>query len=548
MTSSVELSVLQKTAVLGDGNFLLTACPGSGKTTSIAGRVAQLTREAKSVALLSYTKIGRDELTRSIQDQHGVELSSESYVGTIHSFVSRYLVRPFAHILTGSDLPVRVDQTAALSFDVQGADSRMSHYDLSGQLVASFKPLTPTELDKSRESRQAAAKEGVVNYDDALYWAYRVIREVPEVVSALAQRFDEVIVDEAQDSNEVQLAILRELHDAGLGSLVMVGDFDQTIYAFNGSQPELCKELANDCGLEHRQLTENYRASQVLCNTTAKFRQVKTPDQAVGPYRDLQLNPKVILYDPDNPEQVLTQFSTLIGGCGTTIESSACLARANSLKTLLSGDADMQLPELGKTVLRIAEADVPALLDLRDLEHAVVTRAFGRAARNLDLDELILRGMILDLIERFPSRSGIARDWFGQVDALVDECATWLSPALSSPGPKRRLGGDLDPAIQMDSVLTPTPGKLRIDSIHKTKGESIDAVMVVADWPKADWHTPQASTWAGALSSGSGPSDEELRILYVAITRARKLLVIALPNGTTDWVVDAFKSAGFDHV
>ena len=547
MSGSIELSAAQKAAVLGDGNFLLTACPGSGKTTSIAGRVADLSKQGQSVALLSYTKIGRDELSRSIEYQHGVELPSESYVGTIHSFVSRYLVRPFAHILTGSAIPVRVDQSAAIEYDPRGADSTKSHFDLANQLVGNYgKQLSYTELEKSLEGRTAAAQAGVVNYDDALYWALRVLKEVPGIAEALGRRFDEIIVDEAQDSNEVQLAILRELYEGGLSSLVLVGDFDQTIYAFAGSQPQLCRELADDCGLDQRRLVENYRASQLLCNATAQFRQLKTPDVAVGPYRQLDLSPKIVTYDPLEPTEVLGQFSSLIAGCGTPIQTSACLARGNALKGVLRGGGDIYLTDFAATILRVAEAAVPGLVDLREIEHVIVTRAFGKSARNLDLDELFVRNLALGVIENLPQRSGVAKDWFAKADALLDQTVSDLAPAVSTSKRKRPLGSEIDPAISMEQLSDIDSTGMRIDSIHKAKGESIDAVMVVAAAPTEDWHTPQAQGWASALSVGSAPNNEELRIFYVAITRARKLLALALPSTTQDWIFQAFEAAGFE--
>jgi ATP-dependent DNA helicase UvrD/PcrA len=90
------------------------------------------------------------------------------------------------------------------------------------------------------------AAVGLVNYDDALYWSYRVLNDHPDLADAVVRRFDEILIDEAQDCSPLQVACLRALVEAGLTSLVLVGDFDQSIYGFQGAAPQLCESLAED--------------------------------------------------------------------------------------------------------------------------------------------------------------------------------------------------------------------------------------------------------------------------------------------------------------
>lgn len=68
--------------------------------------------------------------------------------------------------------------------------------------------------------------------------------------------------------------------------------------------------------------------------------------------------------------------------------------------------------------------------------------------------------------------------------------------------------------------------------------------MLVAEEPDADWKTPQARDWARMLDEAMTPT-EEIRIFYVAVTRARRVLVLALPDSTQQSIIDKYLSAGF---
>ena len=114
--------------------------------------------------------------------------------------------------------------------------------------------------------REHMRHRGLVDFDDLLLMAGQLLQldDVSRVVRAQQRH---ILVDEFQDVSGVQFNVLRPLVDGAPGrSLCVVGDDDQTIYAWNGSTTQIFQMLREHCGPTHRlvQLTENYRSSQSI--------------------------------------------------------------------------------------------------------------------------------------------------------------------------------------------------------------------------------------------------------------------------------------------
>ena len=244
--------------------------------------------------MVSFTNIGADEITSKVQNVHGLTVAGDGYAGTIHAFLQRYVLTPFAHRLTGSKVAVRIDPRSVELQDPDGVKSQDYTFHVDGSIRFNDPAKgAPHNHQLILNVKLAAAKEGVVSSNDALYWAVRVLAEVPGAATALALRFDEIIVDEAQDTTEFQLMCLGWLRSAGLGSLVLVGDYDQSIYGFNGARRDLCQKFSDEWDLLPKLLTENYRSSQEICNVAGRLRGMSPADTAVGPHKAFGVPPQV---------------------------------------------------------------------------------------------------------------------------------------------------------------------------------------------------------------------------------------------------------------
>ncbi|MFI7163826.1 UvrD-helicase domain-containing protein [Rhodococcus erythropolis] len=546
------LSDDQAAAMLGEGDLILTACPGSGKTRSIAARMAMLVSEGEALALVSYTNTGADEIARAAAELHGTRIDGLNFVGTLHSFIHKYLIQPFAHLLTGSVVPVRIDPDAVSELSPIGDRVHNYRYTVDGVLVpkGAKTPSAPADILAAQTSKELAASRGVVGYDDALHYSYRILQEFPNIARALAIRFGEIIVDEAQDSNEAQLAILSAIKLAGLKSLVLVGDYDQTIYSFGGSRPDLCQRLATELGLRPWELRENFRSSQILCNTTARFRQNKAPDLAVGKYAFDQTQPRILLYDPGSPEELPESFSRLLSEAGQP-SSSVILVRSKALRARISGRPDIELwNEIEILIDAKMSESAPSLRKWRSLETMLLRCSLGGADGAAGcISRGDLRRYSVELVQMLPDLGGSIGDWAVQVLEVVDSVAEALHPENARKLARGRTIPQGWYRVELQKYLLGS-SPWDVETIHSSKGTTVEAVMIVANEPSKPWMTSDAANWSRPLMSGSnsgasGPGSEELRIFYVGVTRAERSLVVALPNSTPSNLVSSFVHAGF---
>ena len=123
------------------------------------------------------------------------------------------------------------------------------HFRADGSLTVDVPQTIGLSVDEAvaRGETQARAlkrqlfRRGLLSPSDAMYVAMRVLEDHDHVAAALTQRFDEVIVDEAQDTYSVQFASLDALKANNLTSIVLAGDVDQAIYGWMGPRPRRAK-------------------------------------------------------------------------------------------------------------------------------------------------------------------------------------------------------------------------------------------------------------------------------------------------------------------
>ena len=111
--------------------------------------------------------------------------------------------------------------------------------------------------------QDAKRNAGLVDYTDMIATAERLLRERPDILASLTSRIDCLVVDEFQDTNPLQFALLWRLRDAGVPTLV-VGDLKQAIMGFQGADPRLFDALQRNHPEESEPLTRNWRSQPQL--------------------------------------------------------------------------------------------------------------------------------------------------------------------------------------------------------------------------------------------------------------------------------------------
>jgi ATP-dependent DNA helicase UvrD/PcrA len=203
---------------------------------SEGGRATAAARGCRAHRALSYTNVAVEEIAAAAESA-GAPVTEPDFLGTLHRVLLRYVVRPFGMKCMGCDAPPRLiadppTRNETVSFRDGWAQRAVSIWDLHYRADSSFvlgadaDVLHETTLDATqiaanaqrgaRKLKQDLAAQGLMSLSDAMYWAQRALEDV-ECARAVAARFDELVVDEAQDTMDTQVRCLELLKAAGHG-------------------------------------------------------------------------------------------------------------------------------------------------------------------------------------------------------------------------------------------------------------------------------------------------------------------------------------------
>ncbi|MGG1944314.1 ATP-dependent helicase [Trinickia sp. NRRL B-1857] len=271
-----KLNDAQRAAVehgVGDGAspgapLLVIAGAGSGKTNTLAHRVAHLLvkgADPRRVLLLTFSRRAAEDMTRRATRIAAQALGTRAdlaqaltWTGTFHGVGAR-LLREYAESIglspafTINDREDCADLMNVVRHEL-GLSAKERRFPVKGTCLAIYSRVVNTGATLSQVLEQAfpwcsewepqlralfaayvAAKQeqNVLDYDDLLLYWSRMAAE-PAIAADLSQRFDHVLVDEYQDTNRLQAAILLSMKPDGRG-LTVVGDDAQSIYSFRGA-------------------------------------------------------------------------------------------------------------------------------------------------------------------------------------------------------------------------------------------------------------------------------------------------------------------------
>ena len=268
----------------GDGPLLVLAGAGTGKTRVLVHRIAHLVSipppggaDPRGILAVTFTNKAAGEMKHRLRGLLGARADA-MWIGTFHATCARLLRRHgeavgltksfvifddddqmklVEKLLKETGLDEQVSARTVLSrFDRaknRGVDPRSVKTGAFDDVIERIFPLYEAQL----------AKENAVDFNDLLLKTLKLF-EHPDTRPALVTRFSHVLVDEFQDTNRVQYDLVRRLAEA-TRNLTVVGDDDQSIYAWRGAEPRNLLDFDRDfpdalvVKLEH-----NYRSTQVI--------------------------------------------------------------------------------------------------------------------------------------------------------------------------------------------------------------------------------------------------------------------------------------------
>lgn len=282
------------------GPLLIIAGAGSGKTNTLAHRVAHLIvngADPRRILLMTFSRRAASEMTKRVERIAGevlgrdarVAADSLTWAGTFHGIGAR-LLREHAHEI-GLDPAFTIhdrEDSADLMNLVRhelGYSKTESRFPAKGTCLAIYSRAVNAQVPLGEvlgnafpwcvgwetdlkvlfaafvEAKQA---QNVLDYDDLLLWWAQMTTE-PELAAEIGSRFDHVLVDEYQDTNRLQASILLALKPDGAG-LTVVGDDAQSIYSFRAAEVRNILDFPNQFALpvETIMLEQNYRSTDAI--------------------------------------------------------------------------------------------------------------------------------------------------------------------------------------------------------------------------------------------------------------------------------------------
>lgn len=579
-----------------NGCVVVKACPGSGKTYSVAARVSKLLSQKnfknKGIAALSFTNVACDEIADKLLNDFGVQnkIGYPHFLGTLDSFINQYVFMPFGHLfmkckqrpeLVGEpystwsinryvrDPHQYFDKT---TFDIndnlimiapyQAFHFKWDYFNKSGAINGNIQNIINSKFN--------LFKVGYANQSDANYIALKILQKYPLIAQNIANQFEYFIIDEAQDTNDIHMGIIDTLNFSGASNFMLIGDRDQSIFEWNNARPELFDNKYNQW--EKIELNENRRSSGNICkfiSFLSSFERINAVTKSIANY---DYSPSIVGYVPEKkkrgtqtwlitPEESKESFDRIVTlFCATCEENSikinkqnvAILYRGQSKSQLLGVQRDKfefssnpwlpnnyhvkdvvkgkHLYENGsfKEGYRLLEKGIIEAINKPDNNNFYCTSSFVQSL--IDSNGIKEhRDGIFELIELMPTtKQKTLNEWINESNQLFSEYKIQFLIEYDN-------GNILIDELFGNNMNQGDVHPFYFGTVHSAKGKTFEAVLLLLG-KRAGAGKNYVNMLNVDLNTLSPSNQEEMRIVYVGITRPRKVLMLAVPDeDVKDW-------------
>lgn len=574
-----KLSFAQKRIVVCKSpQIIVKACPGSGKTFSVAARLARLLQSNElgrhqGIAVLSFTNTACEEIKKKLKEEFGIkeEIGYPHFIGTIDSFINNYIFLPYGHLkidckgrpeIVGTEFNKWYEYDSSLTkcyyedgirkisdrdpnyyFDkvsFQFKDNHEKAFPLCPPSSYHFSwsnPKNRNKIQKIIEAKNIHFARGKANQADANYIAYKTIKDKPVIGKNLVERFPIIIIDEAQDSTDIQMSIIDLLIKYGLKNIMLIGDPDQAIFEWNTANPELFNKKWGNKEEWHRlELKENYRSSTNICKLLNSFYGNNIISKADD--KDCLETPNIIAHNatPETIKKIQRDFYDKCLKLGISDDEMAIVYRGRSFgEKYFELDQETsdnkELPWVNKNYYVRDIAHGKYLTEIGHFKAGIKLLEKGYLKRQLDKVTLsgkeiqdykdekgyrIFRKELFDFIEKL----GVIKD-----STLKSWQQVTKNNGVDLKINAKRAELKIEKLFHYDETINQDR---YINTIHSVKGMSLDAILVFLQ--RKD--NSNYSTIINTVNKDSLSTDdsEQMRIVYVALSRPRKLLWLAVPN------------------
>ncbi|MEQ9625859.1 ATP-dependent helicase [Coleofasciculus chthonoplastes] len=418
---------------------------------------------------------------------------------------------------------------------------------------------------------QALRSSNTVDFDDLLLLTYQLLTERPKIADFYRRQYRYICIDEAQDLNEAQYQVICALCGSEYRNVMMVGDPKQAIFGWNGADPKYLEGFERDFQAKRIEMTENFRSSQAVVRTAKKL----DPNYRVEGSLPIQGDIDILVADDEKHEAILVvNYLQDIIKRGhpdiegyLTLEHCTILGRTRYVLSEVEEElSQRQIPyykqlspqdESESDLIKDFQLCLRLLVNPRDRFHLSILlnhwqidekpsplpdgydglkliTTLTKLTSNNPNPEIVLNAIQnLGYTEQGNCQFLTAMDsldTFAQTLENEEERALimedtqlwrrhWDIFLRSQPGGKHSLTSFLS-QVAMGTTQQPKQKGLALLTVHSSKGLEFDVVFLVG---------MTEGTFPDYRAKGEG-LEEEKRNMFVATTRARRILVFSYPR------------------
>lgn len=549
----IDISPSRREYLDSTGKIVLKACPGSGKTTTISYKLNQLIEKSSSravhrIACLSFTNIAKDEIAKKYVEFSGKSIGHPHLVSTIDSFINSFITLPFHYLVTKISDPFEIVQNDE-DLDKYWSSTKFFSKD-KRQLQYLYKPSTISrnaagfytsnghrpkadKVDLKVFDKYAAAlkkwqkERRILTNNDSAYCALLILRNFPRVAQFLAKKFNYIIVDEAQDTSEIQYNIFSELTANGLQNIELVGDPYQCLYEWRNATPQQFLQKWKDPEWKQLDLNENWRSSQPIISCYSVLREAEPLIECmVG--GDAPKPIHVVRYKDGSERAALSIYREL---CEKYKENQV-LVRSNETVKLLTSTTEntefwksQHAQRILQSVINFKNRQIKKAID----DFRFTALAVGNADASYDKlirlnndakNDADFNGVLIRCLNSISNLEETLLEWTSTVSSNLTKHLK-ITPALNFTLKKHWCIKHYGEKMEVLLKLTDNPLPFDITTIHAAKGATLDTALLFlrkGSLSLNDFKTPNLQ------------SNEKQRMLYVAMSRPRHLLAVAVQD------------------
>lgn len=267
-----------------DQHILVVANAGCGKTFTLIEKIRHLIEEQNvqpnKILLTSFSKVANEELLEKLTDNFGSSIADEIFLGTLHSVCYKIIYECKDRLSLKSIDMVDENYLAITAFnlaleigmDVSLKDVQDESYLYRKNLISKKESVSPQSSNMRTLFDDAQARveaNGKLLFDDLLLKVIYLLETFPDLRESCQNKFDHIIIDEAQDTSYAQWKII-ELFLKPATHTCIVGDVKQNIYAFRGASYIYMNDFRSTVNSKVYSLSETFRFGQMFADLSNK--------------------------------------------------------------------------------------------------------------------------------------------------------------------------------------------------------------------------------------------------------------------------------------